>query len=79
MSREGRWEAMSAEIPDDVLHLFTAAGRHDEIAAAIEARFGGLSDAVAETLPAGAEPSLPPDLIQDLKRIPARFVGFATQ
>jgi len=58
-----------------VLHLFAAVGRHDEIVAVIEARFGGLSDAVSESLPPGHEPSLAPDLIQDIQCLPRRFQG----
>ena len=75
MSLEGRWQEMAPEIDDDVLGLFVAYGRHDEIAGAIEQRFGGLSDAVSETLPAGDPPGLPPDLIQELKRLPRQFRG----
>jgi len=75
MSVQGRWGEMAREIPDDVLHLFAAVGRHDEIVAVIEARFGGLSDAVSESLPPGHEPSLVPDLIQDIQRLPRRFQG----
>jgi probable F420-dependent oxidoreductase len=73
LSVEGRWQEMAAEVSDDVLRLFVAAGRHDEIAAAVEARFAGLSDVVAETLPEQAAPGLPPELIQDLQRLPRRF------
>ncbi len=76
MSVEGRWDAMAREIPDDVLHLFAAVARHDGLADAVHHRFGGLSDAIAETLPPGHEPGLPPDLIQDLQRIPSRFQGY---
>ena len=75
MSVQGRWQEMAREIPDDVLHLFAAAGRHDQIMPIIEERFAGLSDAVAESLPPGHEPSLTPDLIQDIRRLPRRFQG----
>ena len=77
MSVEGAWERMAAEIPDDVVHLFAAIGRHDEIVEAIEARFAGLVDSVAITTDdSGEEQLLPPDLIQDIRRIPTRFEGF---
>ena len=33
--------------------------------------------AVAESLPPGHEPSLTPDLIQDIQRLPRRFQGHA--
>ena len=57
---------MTREISDDVLRLFTAVGRFDEIAAVIEKRFGAGSDVVS--LPE----STPPDLIQDIARIPTQ-------
>jgi hypothetical protein len=53
-------------VSDDVVHRFAAVGRHDQIAKAIEARFGGLVDAVSAS-------DLPPDLIQDIQRIPTRY------
>jgi probable F420-dependent oxidoreductase len=60
MTKQGQWDAMTKEIPDDVVRLFAAVGRYDEIAAAIDTRFGGVSD----LLDCGAD--LPEGLIQDL-------------
>ena len=60
MSKRGKWDEMTSEISDDVVHLFAAVGRYDEIAAAIRVRFGGVSD----LLDCGAD--LPKGLIQDL-------------
>jgi probable F420-dependent oxidoreductase len=78
MSKTGKWDAMAAEIDDDVVHLFCAVGRHDQIAKAIEERFGGgVSDAVSDSAPGAGDGAMPPDLIQDLKRIPTPFRGFA--
>ena len=77
LSVEGRWNEMAGEIGDDVLHLFAAVGRHDQLTAVIEKRFAGLSDSITESLPPGHEPSLPPDLIQDIQRLPRRFTGHA--
>ena len=68
LSKQGEWGQMTREISDDVLQLFTAIGRFDEIAAAIEERFGRGSDVV--TMPE----STPPGLIQDITRIPVQFV-----
>lgn len=64
LSKQGLWEQMSKEISDDVVHLFAAVGRFDEIASAIEERFGGLTNSIS--MPA----STPPDLVQDIRRIP---------
>jgi probable F420-dependent oxidoreductase len=66
MTRANQWNEMAKEVSDDVVHLFAAVGRHDQIAKAIEARFGGLVDAVSAS-------DLPPDLIQDIQRIPTRY------
>ena len=76
MSKRGEWDKMAAEISDDVATMFAAVGRHDEIVAAIEARYGGLSDALHASLTSDFDPGLGPDLIQDIQRIPARFTGF---
>jgi probable F420-dependent oxidoreductase len=73
MSREGKWEAMTKEVPDDVAHLFAAVGRHDQIVAAIAARFGGLVDAL--TLRGDGVGEVPPDLVDDIRRIPHQYRG----
>ena len=70
MSKTDQWDQMAAEVPDDVVHLFAAVGRHDQIRDAIATRFGGIADVVS----AG---DLPPELIQDLRQLPATFSAFA--
>ena len=55
----------------DVAHLFAAVGRHDQIVAAIEARFGGLVDSL--TLRGDGVGEVPPDLVQDIRRVPHRY------
>lgn len=67
LSKQGEWDQMTREISDDVVRLFTAVGRFDEIATVIEKRFGAGSDVVS--LPE----STPPDLIQDVARIPTQY------
>jgi len=69
MSKKGQWDAMTAEISDDVVRLFSAVGRHDELVGAIEERFGGLTDIVG--LPADT----PPDVIQDVTAIATLYKG----
>ncbi|MBV9555288.1 MAG: TIGR03617 family F420-dependent LLM class oxidoreductase [Alphaproteobacteria bacterium] len=75
--REGKWAEMAKEVPDDVAHLFAAVGRHDQIVTAIAERFGGLVDALALRDPAGRDGvgGMPPDLVQDIRRIPHRYRG----
>ena len=78
LSRAGRWDDMAAEVSDDVVRLFAVVARHDELAAAVEERFAGLSDAVNASANVEMPTELPPDLIRDLRRIPTRFAGFDT-
>ncbi len=51
------------EISDDVVHLFAAVGRHDELVAALTDRFGGMTDIV------GLPEDTPPDVIQEVLAI----------
>jgi probable F420-dependent oxidoreductase len=76
MTRQGRWNEMAAEIADDVVYLFAAVGRYDEIADAIAKRYGGLTDALNARATAALPGHLPRDLIQDIRRIPHPFSGF---
>jgi len=78
LSKTGQWDKMAAEVPDEVVHLFAAVGQHSEIAAAIEQRFGGISDAISETLPVADKPGLPSGLIQDIQRLETPFKTFKT-
>ncbi|HZD26016.1 MAG TPA: TIGR03617 family F420-dependent LLM class oxidoreductase [Alphaproteobacteria bacterium] len=78
MSKAGQWNQMAAEVSDDVVRLFAAVGRHDEIVAAIEARFGGLVDALRVNFPEPGEGGLMRELIEDIRRIPTPFTGFRT-
>ena len=73
MSREGKWTEMAKEVPDDVAHLFAAVGRHDQIVKAIADRFGGLVDAL--TLGREGTGPVPPDLVQDIRRVPHPYRG----
>src|SRR6266700_1209201 len=71
LTRAGKWGEMAREVPDDVAHLFAAVGRHDQIVDAIEARFGGLADAL--TLRGDGVGEVPPDLVHDIRRVPHQF------
>ena len=76
MTKEGKWDMIATEIDDDVLRLFAAVGRYDELADAVARRFGGIADAVYASTSAEIRPAIPPDVVQDIKRIPAAFTGF---
>jgi probable F420-dependent oxidoreductase len=73
MTRAGQWNEMAKEVPDDVVHLFAAVGRHDQIGKAIADRFGGLVDAISASAGSAQPSDLPPDLLQDLAKIPTKY------
>ena len=73
MTKAGQWDKIAAEVPDDVVHLFAAVGRHDQIAKAIEERFGGLVDSIGASANSAKPSDLPPDLLQDLAKIPTTY------
>ena len=75
MSKAGQWDTMAGEISDDVVRLFAAVGTHRELAREIERRFGGVSDTVTLSGGYGTRQDIPPDLIQDIRRIPSVFAG----
>jgi hypothetical protein len=77
LSLEGRWDAMAAEVSDEVVRIFAACGIYDEIAQAIEARYGGLADAIGIDLPTDTPAGLQRELLADIRRIPHAFEGFA--
>ncbi len=79
MTKDGQWDKLSAEVSDDVLRLFAAIGRHDEIAAQIEQRFGGLTDTVLASTSSQVTADFPPELISDIQRIATPFSGFDTE
>ena len=70
---------MPSRVADDVVHLFAAVGTHKEIAGKIAERFGGLCDALnprPDSSSAGGD--VPPDVIQEIKRIATPFQGYKT-
>jgi probable F420-dependent oxidoreductase len=73
MTRAGQWDQMAKEVSDDVVHLFAAVGRHDQIAKAITERFGGLVDSIGASANSAKPSDLPPDLLQDLAKIPTVY------
>jgi probable F420-dependent oxidoreductase len=77
LSVEGKWDIMAREVPDDVVRLFAAVAPYKELAPAIEARFGGISDEINLTLPPETPAGLMRELLADVKRIPTPFAGAA--
>jgi probable F420-dependent oxidoreductase len=73
MTKAGKWNDLAKEIPDDLVHQFAAVGRHDQIVKAVEQRFGGLVDSISSRANDSQQSDLPPDLLQDLARIPTLY------
>src|SRR5436190_5908675 len=73
MTRAGQWNDMAKEVSDDVVHLFAAVGRHDQIAKAIADRFGGLVDSIGASANSAKPSDMPTDLLQDLAKIPTVY------
>jgi hypothetical protein len=73
MTKAGQWNEIAQQVPDDVVHLFAAVGRHDQIAKAIEQRFGGLVDSIGASANSAKPSDMPPDLLQDLAKIPTVY------
>jgi probable F420-dependent oxidoreductase len=77
MSKAGNWAEMAARVPDDVVHLFAAVGTHAQIVDAIRRRFG-MVDAINLRADPHTDGDVPPDLIQEIRRIPVKFAGYRT-
>jgi probable F420-dependent oxidoreductase len=73
MTKAGQWNDLAKEIPDDLVHEFAAVGRYDQIVKAIEKRFGALVDSISARANDSQQTDLPPDLLQDLARIPTLY------
>jgi probable F420-dependent oxidoreductase len=78
MTREGQWDKLAGEISDDVLDLFAAAGRHDQIKGVITRRFADTSDALSARDAPGAATPMPKELLAELEAIATPFKGFKT-
>lgn len=79
MSVEGRWDAMAAEVSDDVVRIFAACDTYRDIAGAIAQRFEGAADSIDLHFPPGVPPDLQRELLADIRRIPHIFAGFDTR
>lgn len=78
MSVKGQWKDMAKELSDDVVRLFAAVGTHDIILNEIKERYAGVTDTLYTHHVPAIDPQIPPDLLQDIKRIPAKFKDYDT-
>jgi probable F420-dependent oxidoreductase len=75
---QGRWSEMAALISDEVVELFATVGTHEQIAGKIEARYGGLVDAISMFIPTDTPVGPLKEVAQDIRRIATPFKGYAT-
>lgn len=78
MTKAGEWDQLADVVSDDVLDLFVAAGRHDEIAGIIEKRFSASADTIYASANSAQAADLPTGLVQDINRIETPFKGYET-
>ncbi|MGD9805855.1 MAG: TIGR03617 family F420-dependent LLM class oxidoreductase [Hyphomicrobiaceae bacterium] len=78
MTREGQWDKLAGEVSDDVLDLFAASGRHDQIKDVVAKRFASFSDGLSARDVPGAGTPMPRELVGELTELPTPFKGFAT-
>ncbi len=78
MTKAGQWDEMAAEISDDVVGLFAAIGRYDELPKVIGSRFGGAVDVSYASISSDIRPDIPADIIAEIQSIPTEFEGFET-
>lgn len=76
MTKEGKWDEIAAEVPDSLISEFAAIGRYDELAKAVEKRFGGASDAIFASTSQDIRPPIPADVIEEIHKIPTQFRGY---
>jgi probable F420-dependent oxidoreductase len=77
MSRAGEWGRMAAEVPDDVVRLFTAVGTYDEIGAEVERMFAGATDTIRLDLAPGTDVGVHREVVREIQRLPSTFTGHA--
>ena len=73
MTRDGKWGELAGAVSDDVLELFVASGRHDQIKAVVERRFGGVSDALSVNANPLAPAGLGREVVAELASLPTPF------
>ncbi len=78
MVRQGAWNKLAAEVPDDVLDLFMARATYDGLPEAIAKRYGGIVDTVSIDFAPGTSASTRRGVIEAVQKIPGTFRGFKT-
>ncbi len=67
LSKQGRWDDMTALVSDEVLETIAVVGERRDIAARLEERLAGIADGVSLTHNRAPDPSQWADVVADLK------------
>ncbi len=75
--REGRWDEMAAQIPDDVIDLFAVVGTYDTIVPKLAERYGGLADTISIQFAPDDDPDQLAETVRAIQAIPNPFERYA--
>ena len=64
LSREGRWDEMAAQVPDELMEAVVLRGDPATVAERLKARFAGRADRVAINSPGGIDPETLRELLR---------------
>ena len=79
LTKQGKWDALAAEVPDNLLDACSIIGRHDQIKDIVQEHFGGITDTLLASASYERPAELPPDLVGEIKQIPISFESFVGQ
>jgi probable F420-dependent oxidoreductase len=77
LTKRGAWDALAAEVPDELLAACSAIGPHGDIAERIGERYAGLVDTVHASASSEIESDLPASVLSAIKALPSAFRGFS--
>jgi probable F420-dependent oxidoreductase len=69
LSKDGRWDDMTALVPDDVVEAIAVVGQRDEIPALVLERVGGIADAVSLECTRRPDPEHFADIVAGLRSL----------
>jgi len=69
LSKDGRWDEMSALVPDEVVELIAVVGPRREIAAKLAARAAGITTNISLVNNRNPDPALFADIVADLRAV----------
>ncbi len=78
LTKQGQWDKLAEEVPDELLHACCVIGRYDQIKNIIQKRFEGITDTLLASASYEHPAELPPDLVCEIKDIPVLFKHFST-